>query len=129
MTNYKMTLALTKLPGAELVEDERGKKCVRIPVEENDIFLTEKGGAYISFVMWLNRNGADQKGNTHTVKLSTGQEYAQRYPQYAGQNAQILGGMKPMIPKGQQGGPTAPYQQTGFRQQPPSNWQSTSPPK
>ena len=51
--NYNVKLNLAKLIGAKLAKVS-GKPAVIIPVEDNEIFLSEKGGAYLDLAAWYN---------------------------------------------------------------------------
>ena len=46
MANYKLKLDLTKLCGTQIVEVQ-GRKCVVLPVDDNGIFLSQRGSAYL----------------------------------------------------------------------------------
>ena len=45
-TNYKLKLDLNKLCGVQVI-DVQGKKCVVLPVDDNGIFLSQRGAAYL----------------------------------------------------------------------------------
>ena len=53
MANYNVKINLAKLINARLAK-VGGKAAVIIPVEDNGIFLTEKGGAHLDIAAWLN---------------------------------------------------------------------------
>ena len=65
MANYKVKLDLAKLCNAQVV-DVQGKKCVVIPVDDNGIFLSQKGGIYLDLV--ARENTEPKYGQTHYIK-------------------------------------------------------------
>jgi hypothetical protein len=76
MTNLTGTINLMKLSNAALVVNGSGRKCICIPIEENDIFCNDKG-CYLSITAW--DNGApDAYGKTHRIKQSFSKEYRER---------------------------------------------------
>ena len=67
MANYKLKLDLTKLCGAQIVEVQ-GRKCVVLPVDDNGIFLSQRGSAYLDLNI---RESREVKyGQTHYAKVS-----------------------------------------------------------
>jgi hypothetical protein len=67
MANYRLKLDLTKMCGVQVV-DVQGKKCVVIPVDDNGIFLSQRGAAYLDLNV---REAREVKyGQTHFVKVS-----------------------------------------------------------
>lgn len=66
-TNYKLKLDLTKLCGAQIIEVQ-GKKSVVLPVDDNGIFLSQRGAAYLDLNI---RESREVKyGQTHFAKVS-----------------------------------------------------------
>ena len=66
-TNYKLKLDLNKLCGVQVI-DVQGKKCVVIPVDDNGIFLSQRGAAYLDLNI---RECREVKyGQTHFAKVS-----------------------------------------------------------
>lgn len=92
------------------------KKCVVIPIEENDIFIkveektTQSGERYISRlynlgVEILEKREADQWGNTCHIKVSTSKEWIEKHSQQEleARNKIYLGNLKPVsIPSSNQ---------------------------
>lgn len=92
------------------------KKCLVIPIEENDIFVkvenktTRDGQNYVDRkycigVEIYEGREADQYGNTHYVKLSTSKEYINSHSQEEvdARNHTYLGNLKPIaIPSSNQ---------------------------
>lgn len=67
MANYKLKLDLTKLCGTQIVEVQ-GRKCVVLPVDDNGIFLSQRGSAYLDLNI---RESREVKyGQTHYAKVS-----------------------------------------------------------
>ena len=66
-TNYKLKLDLNKLCGVQVI-DVQGKKCVVLPVDDNGIFLSQRGAAYLDLNI---RESREVKyGQTHYAKVS-----------------------------------------------------------
>lgn len=65
MANYKVKLDLAKLCNTQVVEVQ-GKKCVVIPVDDNGIFLSQKGGIYLDLI--ARENAEPKYGQTHYIK-------------------------------------------------------------
>lgn len=69
--NYKLDLNLAHLDGAFIADvvtnNGANRKCVCVPVYDNDIFLSERGGAYLHLVAWQ-VDGKDW--GTHMVQRS-----------------------------------------------------------
>lgn len=67
MANYKLKLDLAKLCGSQIVEVQ-GRKCVVLPVDDNGIFLSQRGAAYLDLNI---RESREVKyGQTHFAKVS-----------------------------------------------------------
>lgn len=100
MENLNIDINLMKLSRVG-VAAIRGVKCVVIPVEENDIFVSQDQqtgktkGAYLHLTAWANRNGASQYGDTHYIKQSFSKEYRSAHAEIS-KNAPILGNGKPV---------------------------------
>lgn len=86
------------------------KKCVVIPIEENDIYIkvenktTHDGRQYVDRKYCLGvevyeRQEASQFGSTHYVKLSTSKSYINTHSEQAvsNRNNVYLGDLKPVI--------------------------------
>lgn len=75
------------------------KRCVAIPIEDNDIYVSadEQTGkakaAYLHLTAWKSRE--ERFGQTHYVTQSLSQEYKEAHPE-ASQNKPILGNGKPV---------------------------------
>lgn len=124
--NYSLSVCLTDLQGAQVQANQNGKQFVFIPIEDADLFLTDKGKVYLNLAMWAKRNGADQYGKTHGIKLSPSQAYRQRIGDEAAKNLPFIGSAKEIVPKNAQ-----PQQQNQavYQQQAPAGYQQpTYPP-
>jgi hypothetical protein len=62
--NYKVSICLSKFKNTVILDTKRKKvKCIVIPIEENDIFISKKGACYIK-----------------RTSYKTGKEYKQYLP-------------------------------------------------
>lgn len=97
--NLKLNYAKLKKVGVVNITGKTGDKvkCVIIPVEENDIYLAEKGGIYQDFSCI--RLKEERYGQSHLVKAHIPKEKWDRMTKEE-QNAQpICGALKPMKAK------------------------------
>lgn len=80
---HGINIALTKLAGAS-IQNINGAECVCIPVEENNIFVTNRGQAYLSLNMYPYEEGEGKNNNTHFLKRNkpknVSREAYQNYP-------------------------------------------------
>lgn len=108
MENLNLDINLMKLSRVG-VASIHGIRCVIIPCEENDIFISQDQqtgkakGAYLSVTAWakkssLDANGVDQYGNSHMIKQSFSKEFREAHPEVT-QQSPIIGNGKPV--KGQ----------------------------
>ena len=90
MAHYKGSIDLLKLTKAGITEI-RGKRCVVIPIEENDIFTPDRGGAFLTLTYW-EKDTPDSYGKTH----SGSQSYSKAFREANGNvKAPILGSLAP----------------------------------
>ncbi len=128
MSNYKLigSVNLAKLNnvGIMSVKGKSGavKKCVVIPIEDNDIFVKVStktrtdGQQYESRIFGLGvecyeKKEIDQYGNSHYLKRSVSKEYLNSHSQeeVEAMNKTYLGDMKPVeIPSSNQASTIAP---------------------
>ena len=99
MESINMNVNLMKLSRVG-VASIKGMKCVVIPIEENDIFISlnndgKAKSAYLNITAWANLNGVNQFGNSHMVKQSFSEDFKKTHAEYC-QNANILGNGKPV---------------------------------
>lgn len=93
MANYKLKLDLAKLCNVQVI-DVQGKKCVVLPVDDNGIFLSQRGAAYLDLIL---RECREVKyGQTHFAKVSVSKKTFASLSQDA-QNAlkNVVGNMSP----------------------------------
>lgn len=103
MSNYSLSVCLTDLQGAQVQANAQGKQFVFIPIEDADLFMSAQSGkVYLNLAMWAKRNGADQYGKTHGIKLSPSQEYRKRIGEEAVKNIPFIGHAKEIVPKNPQ---------------------------
>lgn len=99
--NYGIKLDLLKLEGA-FVRDLQGKtatkRCIIIPVEDNDIFVGRKG-CYLDLTAIEMAN--PQYGETHLVKRDIPKAKRETMTDEQRRAVPILGGMKPTQPRQQ----------------------------
>lgn len=90
--NYNFKIDLAKILDAKVVDNEKGKFIV-IPVEKNDIYLTDKGSAYLNFKA---REMREEKfGQTHFIKQVVSKKVFKEMTEEERNSIPILGGMIP----------------------------------
>lgn len=100
MSSMNIDINLLKLSRAG-VASIHGIKCVVIPCEENDIFVSQDEqtgkakGAHLHLTAWTNKNGVSQYGDTHYIKPSYSKEF-RAVNEEASKNAPIIGNAKPV---------------------------------
>lgn len=113
MSNFSIRLDLLKLQGAftrNLKGKTATKRCLIIPVDDNDgMFLGEKG-CYLNVSAFETRN--NQYGDTHLIKPDIPKEKRERMTEEERNAVPILGNMRPIQP--QQGSVTGTMQSTDF---------------
>lgn len=98
MDNLNIDINLLKLSRAG-VTTIHGLRCVVIPTDENDIYISQDAqtgkpkAAYLRVTAWANKNGVDQYGHSHYVKQSFSKDCRNSHPE-ANRNAPILGNGK-----------------------------------
>ena len=96
MANLNINLNLQSLKNA-FVKEFKGttstKKCICIPIEENDLY-EGKNGVYLNLVAWANDKLKDEK--THLVKQSFSKQFRERTSQEELKNSPIIGDVKPI---------------------------------
>lgn len=98
--NYNLKIDYAKLNkvGVAHIQGKTGKvKCVVIPVEENNIFLSEKGGIYQDFSVFAMRE--EKYGQTHIVKPSLSKEKYERMSEDERKAIPIIGTLSPVKAK------------------------------
>lgn len=99
--NYNVKLDLAKLNKVAAVNltGKTGEKvkCVVIPVEENDIFLSEKGGIYLDLTAVALKE--ERYGQTHLIKRSIPSEIYKDLSDEVKKNQSIIGALKPIQAK------------------------------
>lgn len=115
-------MCLNKLDGAKLQTAKDGKLYICIPIEEADLYFSQQtNNVYLSLNMWENRNGVNERGETHGIK----QNFSMAKRTALGEAAKTkpyLGNAKEIAPKGQ----AAPSSSV-YNQQPPAGYQPTQP--
>ena len=95
--NIKINLMKLSRTGVATI---KGLRCLVIPVEENDIYISsdESGkakSAYLSMTAWTNRDGKSQYGDTHHISQSFSKEFKESHEEYC-KNTPILGNAQPI---------------------------------
>ena len=101
MEHLNIDLNLLKFDNA-FIRDIQGraatKRCVCIPIEDNDIFISKDDAtgrakaAYLHLTAWKSQE--ERYGETHYVKQSLSKEYKKAHPEES-KNKPILGNGKP----------------------------------
>ena len=112
--NFNVSINLLKLKAAIMAVQgkEKVKKCLVIPIEDNDLYsrVSEDGkvSVYLSLSCWENRQS--KYGDTHLVKQSHSKEWNDSHSEEERQGEPILGNARPIVEKtlDQVNVPTAP---------------------
>lgn len=93
MANYKVKLDFSKLCGVQVV-DVQGRKCVVMPVDDNGIFISQKGGIYLDLL--AKENAEPKYGQTHFIKRSVSKKAFMELSQESKDNCKnIVGNLSP----------------------------------
>lgn len=87
-----ISIQLNKLNDVSVV-DVRGRKCVVVPVNENGIYISEKGTIVLSFFMSKMRE--EQWGKTHTLKRKLNKEEYNTWTKEQRDNNPVAGYFEP----------------------------------
>lgn len=104
MSSLNIDINLLKLSRAG-VASIHGVKCVVIPCEENDIYVSQDNqtgkakSAHLHVTAWENKDGMSQYGDTHYIKPSYSKEFRTAHPETS-QNTPIIGNGKPIQSQG-----------------------------
>jgi hypothetical protein len=79
--NLSLSIDLTSLSNAQVQNAQDGTAVLIIPIQQNDLFVSERGRVYLTVDAWENRMGQDQYGNTHEVKQHYSQAKRATLPQ------------------------------------------------
>lgn len=99
--NYNVKIDFAKLNrvGVANIQGKTGKvKCVVIPVDENDIFVSEKGGIYKDFTAIEMKE--ERYGQTHLLKPSVPSEKYKAMTEEEKKSINIVGSLSPLKQKG-----------------------------
>lgn len=100
--NLNVSINLLKMKAAVMgIKGKTGvKKCVVIPIEDNDLYskVTDSGevSVYLNLTCWENREKS-QFGDTHMVKQSHTQEWNESHTQEQKREEPILGNARPVV--------------------------------
>lgn len=104
MDSINFNVNLLKLSRVGVVSI-KGVKCVVIPIEENDIYVSqdrETGktkSAYLNLTAWANKNGLSQYGDSHYIRQSFSKEAREANAVFV-KKAPVLGNGKPVQSQG-----------------------------
>lgn len=104
MDSINFNVNLLKLSRAGVVSI-KGVGCVVIPIEENDIYVSqdrETGkakSAYLNLTAWANKNGLSQYGDSHYIRQSFSKEAREANADFV-KKAPVLGNGKPVQSQG-----------------------------
>ena len=98
-SNIKLNLAKLNKVAAVNLKGKSGNvvKCVVIPVDENDIFLSEKGGIYLDLVAVAMKE--ERYGQTHFIKRAIPDEKYKSMTDEEKKNIPIVGSISPIKAK------------------------------
>ena len=99
--NYNVKIDLAKLNKVAAVNltGKSGKqvKCVVIPIEDNDIFVSEKGGIYLDLSAVAMKE--ERYGQSHLIKRSIPSEKYKAMTEDEKKNQPIIGSLSPIRSK------------------------------
>lgn len=92
--NLKISLCLSKLKNAVILETKRHNiKCIVIPIEENSIYVSEKGLAYLN--MYANAYSEPKEdGTTHEIVGIMSEKEKKKRSYFRPQKKRIIGYVK-----------------------------------
>ena len=96
ITNGTVGIHLNKLNDVSVV-DVRGRKCVVIPVDNNGIYISDKGTIVLSYFM--TRMPEEKWGKTHTLKRKLTKDEYKSWTKEQKDNNPIAGYFEPWRPR------------------------------
>ena len=96
MSNYQISVKLNKLKGAcvkELQGKTAKKKCIIIPIEDNDMFISDSNDVILNLAGW--ESNKLNHGNTHLIKWSPSKKTSEKMTDEQKRAIPILGNLKP----------------------------------
>lgn len=106
---YSGKINLAKLKKAKLINikgNSATKLCVVIPVEDNHLFVSEKGGVFLDLV--AHEVDPSQYGNTHILTQNFPKEVYEKMNDEERKNQPILGSLKELPDSAAKAAETAP---------------------
>lgn len=117
ITNGTVGIHLNKLNDVSVV-DVRGRKCVVIPVDNNGIYISDKGTIVLSYFM--TRMPEEKWGKTHTLKRKLTKDEYKSWTKEQKDNNPIAGYFEPWRPReGSYNNSGSGYQQNSCAPQTP----------
>lgn len=118
ITNGTVGIHLNKLNDVSVV-DVRGRKCVVIPVDNNGIYISDKGTIVLSYFM--TRMPEEKWGKTHTLKRKLTKDEYKSWTKEQKDNNPIAGYFEPWRPReGSHNNSGSGYQQNSYAPQTPT---------
>ena len=105
--NGTVNIHLNKLKDASVV-DVRGRKCIVIPVDDNGIYISEKGTIVLSYFM--SKLPEEKWGKTHMLKRKLTKDEYKSWTKEQKDNNPVAGYFEPWKPK--EGGYATSYPST-----------------
>ncbi len=102
--NYSAKLNLLKFTNAAVINLKgrtETKRCIAIPIDDNYITMGAKG-CYLNVQVLLLKNGGNNFGQTHCLKIEVPQEVYQSMTVEERNAVPVIGGMMPFVPAGEQ---------------------------
>lgn len=94
--NGTINIQLNKLSDVSVV-DVRGRKCVVIPVDENGIYISDKGTIVLSYFM--SKMQEEKWGKTHSLKRKLTKEEYKTWTKEQKDNNPVAGYFEPWKPR------------------------------
>ena len=94
--NGTINIHLNKLSDVSVV-DVRGRKCVVIPVDENGIYISDKGTIVLSYFM--SKMQEEKWGKTHSLKRKLTKEEYKTWTKEQKDNNPVAGYFEPWKPR------------------------------
>jgi hypothetical protein len=92
MDNVSMKIMLTALECAMVDSPTTGKKLLVIPIEENSLYLSEKGNVYLDLIAFPVKTAT--KDQTHVIKQSRPKDIREKMSEEEKKNQPIVGNLK-----------------------------------
>jgi hypothetical protein len=92
MNNVSIKLNLASLQHALMKSEKTGKPLLVIPIEENNLFKSEKGNIYLDLIAFPVKNPTEDQ--THVVKQSLSKAVREKMTEEEQKSQPIIGNLK-----------------------------------